>query len=211
MLAVLFIMIILLAVLALIVVNALKASPWGLFTIACTIPIALLMGWWMKRWRPGKVGEASAAGPSCYWARSWRVAGCGAAALAPLFTHSATALTGMMVAYGFIASVLPVWMLLCPRDYLSTFLKITTILVLAVAILVILPRSGCPRSRRSRRSGGSGVRGEAVSVRVHHDRVRGDLGIPLARRLGTTPKMIARESDARLIGYGGMLMESFVA
>src|SRR5881275_1859410 len=140
MLAVLFIMIILLAVLALIVVNALKASPWGLFTLGCTVPIALLMGWWMKRWRPGRVGEASAAGAvlllGALVAGGWVA---GQPQLAPLFTHSATALTWMMVAYGFIASVLPVWMLLCPRDYLSTFLKITTILVLAVAILVILP------------------------------------------------------------------------
>src|SRR5436853_398693 len=140
MLAVLFIMIILLAVLALIVVNALKASPWGLFTIACTIPIALLMGWWMKRWRPGSVGEASAVGAvlllGALVAGGWVA---GQPHLAPLFTHSATALTWMMMGYGFIASVLPVWMLLCPRDYLSTFLKITTILVLAIAILVILP------------------------------------------------------------------------
>src|SRR6266702_652398 len=140
MLAVLFIMIILLAVLALIVVNALKASPWGLFTIACTIPIALLMGWWMKRWRPGKVGEASAVGAvlllGALVAGGWVA---GQPHLAPLFTHSATALTWMMMGYGFIASVLPVWMLLCPRDYLSTFLKISTILVLAIAILVILP------------------------------------------------------------------------
>src|SRR5438034_11215407 len=140
MLAVLFIMIILLAVLALIVVNALKASPWGLFTIACTIPIALLMGGWVRRGRPGKVGGARAVGAVLLLAAL--VAGgwvAGQPQLGPLFTHSATTLTGMMMAYGFIASVLPVWMLLCPRDYLSTFLKITTILVLAVAILVILP------------------------------------------------------------------------
>src|SRR6266436_3349937 len=140
MLAVLFIMIILLAVLALIVVNALKASPWGLFTIACTIPIALLMGWWMKSWRPGNVGEASAVGAvlllGALVGGGWVA---GQPHLAPLFTHGATALTWMMMGYGFIASVLPVWMLLCPRDYLSTFLKITTILVLAAAILVILP------------------------------------------------------------------------
>src|SRR2546430_8054709 len=140
MLAVLFIMIILLAVLALIVVNALKASPWGLFTITCTIPIALLMGWWMKRWRPGKVGEASSVGAVLLLGAL--VAGGWVAAqpqLAPLVTHSATALTWMQVAHRFLGSVLPVWMLLCPRDYLSTFLQITTILVLALAILVILP------------------------------------------------------------------------
>src|SRR5207245_10808392 len=110
MLAVLFIMIILLAVLALIVVNALKASPWGLFTIACTIPIALVMGWWMKRWRPGKVGEASAVGAVLLLGAL--VAGGWVAAqpqLAPVFTHSATAITWMMVAYGLVASVFTVW------------------------------------------------------------------------------------------------------
>src|SRR5260370_35712515 len=140
MLAVLFIMIILLAVLALIVVNALRASRWGLFTIACTIPIALLMGWWMKRWRPGKVGEASIVGALLLLVAL--VAGGSVAShpgLASAFTHSGTAITVMMIAYGFIASVLPVWMLLCPRDYLSTFLKITTVVALGVAILIILP------------------------------------------------------------------------
>src|SRR2546425_263646 len=140
MLAVLFIMIILLAVLALIVVNALKASPWGLFTIACTIPIALLMGWWMKTWRPGNVGEASAAGAALLLLAlvggRWVA---GHPSLGPAFTHGGIALTWMMIGYGFLASVLPVWMLLTPRDYLSTFLKITTILVLAIAILIILP------------------------------------------------------------------------
>src|SRR5438445_11263665 len=126
MLAGLFIMIILLAVLALIVVNALKASPWGLFTIACTVPIALLMGWWMKRWRPGKVGAASIAGAVLLLGAV--VAGGWVAAqphLASAFTHTATAITWMMVAYGFVASVLPVWLLLGPRDCLSTVLKIT--------------------------------------------------------------------------------------
>src|SRR2546430_6437862 len=126
--AVLFIMIILLAVLALIVVNALRASPWGLFTLACTVPIALLTGRRMKVWRPRRVGEASAAGAvlrlGALVAGGWVA---GQPQLAPLFTHSAIALTWMMVAYGLIASVLPVGMLLCPRGYLSTFLKITTI------------------------------------------------------------------------------------
>src|SRR5688500_4538007 len=140
MIAVLAIMIILLAVLALIVVNALRASPWGLFTIACTVPIALLMGWWMKRWRPGKVGEASLVGAVLLLVAL--VAGGSVAqhpTLAGAFTHSGTTITWMMIGYGFIASVLPVWMLLCPRDYLSTFLKITTVLVLGIAILIILP------------------------------------------------------------------------
>src|SRR5256714_2806604 len=212
MLAVLFIMIILLAVLALIVVNALKASPWGLFTIACTIPIALLMGWWMKRWRPGSVGEASAVGAvlllGALVAGGWVA---GQPHLAPLFTHSATALTWMMMGYGFIASVLPVWMLLCPRDYLSTFLKITTILVLAIAILVILPPLRMPALTPFASLGeGPVFAGKLFPVAFITIACGAISGFHALVASGTTPKMIARESDARLIGYGGMLMESFV-
>jgi len=212
MLAVLFIMIILLAVLALIVVNALKASPWGLFTIACTIPIALVMGWWMKRWRPGKVGEASAVGAVLLLGAL--VAGGWVAAqpqLAPVFTHSATAITWMMVAYGFVASVLPVWMLLCPRDYLSTFLKITTILVLALAILVLLPPLRMPALTPFARLGeGPVFAGKLFPFAFITIACGAISGFHALVASGTTPKMIARESDARLIGYGGMLMESFV-
>jgi carbon starvation protein len=212
MLAVLFIMIILLAVLALIVVNALKASPWGLFTLGCTVPIALLMGWWMKRWRPGKVGEASAAGAvlllGALVAGGWVA---GQPQLAPLFTHSATTLTWMMMAYGFVASVLPVWMLLCPRDYLSTFLKITTILVLAVAILVILPPLRMPALTPFATAGeGPVFAGKLFPFAFITIACGAISGFHSLVASGTTPKMIARESDARLIGYGGMLMESFV-
>src|SRR5881392_691446 len=212
MLAVLFIMIILLAVLALIVVNALKASPWGLFTIACTIPIALLMGWWMKRWRPGSVGEASAVGAvlllGALVAGGWVA---GQPHLAPLFTHSATALTWMMMGYGFIASVLPVWMLLCPRDYLSTFLKIATILVLAIAILVILPPLKMPALTPFASLGeGPVFAGKLFPFAFITIACGAISGFHSLVASGTTPKMIARESDARLIGYGGMLMESFV-
>ncbi len=212
MLAVLFIMIILLAVLALIVVNALKASPWGLFTLGCTVPIALLMGWWMKRWRPGKVGEASAAGAvlllGALVAGGWVA---GQPQLALLFTHSATTLTWIMVAYGFIASVLPVWMLLCPRDYLSTFLKITTILVLAVAILVILPPLRMPALTPFATLGeGPVFAGKLFPFAFITIACGAISGFHSLVASGTTPKMIARESDARMIGYGGMLMESFV-
>ena len=212
MLAVLFIMIILLAVLALIVVNALKASPWGLFTIACTIPIALLMGWWMKRWRPGNVGEASAVGAvlllGALVGGGWVA---GQPHLAPLFTHGAIALTWMMMGYGFIASVLPVWMLLCPRDYLSTFLKITTILVLAAAILVILPPLRMPALTAFASLGeGPVFAGKLFPFAFITIACGAISGFHSLVASGTTPKMIARESDARLIGYGGMLMESFV-
>src|SRR3954467_14414587 len=140
MLAVLSIMVILLAVLALVVVNALKDSPWGVFTILCTIPIAVLMGFWMKVWRPGRTLETSAVGVVLllialaggrYVAES--------SVLAPYFTYSGLTIAYGMIAYGFIASVLPAWMLLCPRDYLSTFMKIGTIRLLAIGIVLVLP------------------------------------------------------------------------
>ena len=212
MLAVLFIMIILLAVLALIVVNALKASPWGLFTIACTIPIALLMGWWMKVWRPGRVGEASVAGAVLLLAAL--VGGgyvAGHPGLAAAFTHSGVAITWMMIAYGFVASVLPVWMLLAPRDYLSTFLKITAIFVLALAILVILPPLKMP-ALTVFAGGGEGpvFAGKLFPFAFITIACGAISGFHALVSSGTTPKMIARESDARFIGYGGMLMESFV-
>jgi carbon starvation protein len=211
MLAVLFIMIILLAVLALIVVNALKASPWGLFTIACTIPIALLMGWWMRSWRPGRVGEASAVGAVLLIAA---LVGGGWVASHPIgaaFTHTGTALTWMMVAYGFTASVLPVWMLLAPRDYLSTFLKIATILILAVAILIILPPLRMPAVTPFATLGEGPVFAGKIFPFAFITIACGAIsGFHALVASGTTPKMLAREPDARLIGYGGMLMESFV-
>ena len=212
MIAILAIMIILLAVLALIVVNALRASPWGLFTIACTIPIALLMGWWMKRWRPGKVVEASIIGAALLLLAL--VAGGRVAShpgLAAAFTHSGTAITGMMIAYGFIASVLPVWMLLCPRDYLSTFLKITTVLVLGVGILIILPPLRMPALTPFATAGeGPVFAGKLFPFAFITIACGAISGFHSLVASGTTPKMISRETDARLIGYGGMVMESFV-
>ncbi len=212
MIAVLAIMIILLAVLALIVVNALRASPWGLFTIACTIPIALLMGWWMKRWRPGKVGEASIIGALLLLIA---LVGGGSVAshpsLASAFTHSGTSITGMMIAYGFIASVLPVWMLLCPRDYLSTFLKIATVLVLGVAILIILPPLRMPALTPFATAGeGPVFAGKLFPFAFITIACGAISGFHSLVASGTTPKMITRETDARMIGYGGMIMESFV-
>ncbi len=212
MVAVLAIMIILLAVLALIVVNALRASPWGLFTIACTVPIALLMGWWMKQWRPGKVGEASAVGAALLLgalvAGGWVANHPG---LAAAFTHSGTSLTWMMIAYGFIASVLPVWMLLCPRDYLSTFLKITTVVVLGAAILILLPPLRMPALTPFATAGeGPVFAGKLFPFAFITIACGAVSGFHSLVASGTTPKMIAREPDARIIGYGGMLMESFV-
>jgi len=202
MVAVLLIMVILLAVLALIVVNALKASPWGLFTIACTIPIALLMGWWMKSFRPGRVGEASAIGAVLLvlalvgggWVSRHP-------ALAAWFTQSGPTLVWLMMGYGFVASVLPVWMLLAPRDYLSTFLKITTILVLALAILIILPPLRMPALTPFATLGeGPVFAGKLFPFAFITIACGAISGFHALVSSGTTPKMLAREPDARLIG-----------
>ena len=137
MVAIFAIMIILLAVLALVVVNALRDSPWGLFTLSCTIPIALVMGLWMNNLRPGKVAEATAIGVVLLLAAL--VGGQWVSqhpTLGPAFTWDGTSLSWAVMIYGFIASVLPVWLLLAPRDYLSTFMKVGTIMILGVAILV---------------------------------------------------------------------------
>ncbi|HSB55618.1 MAG TPA: carbon starvation CstA family protein, partial [Gemmatimonadales bacterium] len=149
MVAILAIMIILLAVLSLVVVNALRDSPWGLFTIMCTIPIAVLMGFWMKVWRPGRTLEASLAGVVLLvFALVGGQQVAASPTLAPMFTWSAIPIALAMIGYGFVASVLPVWMLLCPRDYLSTFMKIGTIILLAVTILLVLPELKLPAVTR---------------------------------------------------------------
>jgi carbon starvation protein len=212
MVAVLAIMIILLSVLALVVVNALRDSPWGLFTIACTIPIALLMGWWMKVWRPGRTLEASAAGIVLLLVAL--VAGryvAGHPVLGPALTLSGTSIAWWMIAYGFVASVLPVWMLLCPRDYLSTFMKIGTILLLAVGILIVLPPLKMPALTRFIDGTGPVFAGKLFPFAFITIACGAISGFHALVASGTTPKMLRRESDAPLIGYGGMLMESFVA
>jgi carbon starvation protein len=212
MVAVLAIMVILLAVLALVVVNALKDSPWGVFTILCTIPIAVLMGFWMKVWRPGRTIEASCGGVALlllalvggrYVAES--------PVLAPWFTHSGLTIAYGMIAYGFIASVLPVWMLLCPRDYLSTFMKIGTILLLAVGILLVLPPLRMPAVTPFIDGSGPVFAGKLFPFAFITIACGAISGFHALVASGTTPKMLTREGDARLIGYGGMLMESFVA
>ena len=210
--AVFSIMIILLAVLALVVVNALRDSPWGVFTILCTIPIAILMGYWMKVWRPGRTLEASAVGVALLLLAL--VGGRHVAespTLAPLFTHSSLTIAYGMIAYGFIASVLPVWMLLCPRDYLSTFMKIGTILLLALGILLVLPPLNMPATTRFIDGTGPVFAGKLFPFAFITIACGAISGFHALVASGTTPKMLTRESDARLIGYGGMLMESFVA
>jgi carbon starvation protein len=212
MVAVLAILVILSAVLALVVVNALKDSPWGVFTIACTIPIALLMGYWMKVWRPGRTIEASAVGVALLMLAL--VAGryvSTSPTLAPMFTWSGTTLAYTIIGYGFVASVLPVWMLLCPRDYLSTFMKIGTILLLAVGILLVLPPLRMPAVTSFVDGTGPIFAGKLFPFAFITIACGAISGFHSLVASGTTPKMIMRESDARLIGYGGMLMESFVA
>ena len=212
MIAVLAIMVILLAVLALVVVNALKDSPWGVFAIVCTIPIAVLMGFWMKIWRPGRTLEASAVGVVLLLAAL--VGGRYVAqspTLAPYFTYSGLTLAYGVIAYGFIASVLPVWMLLCPRDYLSTFMKIGTILLLALGILLVLPPLKLPAVTRFVDGTGPIFAGKLFPFAFITIACGAISGFHALVASGTTPKMLTREGDARLIGYGGMLMESFVA
>ena len=211
MIAILFIMIVLIAVLALIVVNALKASPWGLFTIACTIPIALLMGWWMHRFRPGKVAEASVIG--VVLALLAVVAGGWVAhspTWAPAFTAGGVALTWMLVVYGFAASALPVWMLLLPRDYLSTFLKIGTVFALALGIVLVMPPLKMPALSPFVHGWGPVFAGNIFPFAFITIACGAISGFHALIASGTTPKMLERESDARFVGYGAMLMESFV-
>jgi carbon starvation protein len=211
MIAILAIMVILLAVLALVVVNALKASPWGLFTIACTIPIALLIGWWMRTVRPGHVLEASAIGVALLLAAL--VAGRWVS-LDPTwsrwFTWSGPGLSWAMIVYGFFASVLPVWLLLSPRDYLSTFLKIGTVLTLAVAILLTLPPIRMPALTQFTDGTGPVFAGKVFPFAFITIACGAISGFHALVASGTTPKMVTRESETRLLGYGGMLMESFV-
>ena len=212
MMAILAIMIILLAVLALVVTNALKDSPWGIFSILCTIPIALGMGVWMRIIRPGKTVEATVAGVALlllalvggrYVAES--------PAIAPLFTHGGVSIAWGLMIYGFGASVLPVWLLLAPRDYLSTFMKIGTVVLLAVGILIVLPPLQMPALTRFVDGTGPVFAGKLFPFAFITIACGAISGFHALVSSGTTPKMIRRESDAPLIGYGGMLMESFVA
>jgi carbon starvation protein CstA len=209
---VLVIMIIILAVLALVVVKALTASPWGLFTIAATIPIALLMGIYMRFIRPGQVGEASAFGvvlllASLYFGRAVAAD----PTLGPLFTLTGTQLAWALILYGAIAASLPVWLMLAPRDYLSTFLKIGTVVALAIGIYVVAPPLAMPQVTRFIDGTGpvfSGTLFPFLFITIACGAVSGFHSLISS---GTTPKMIERESHMRFIGFGGMLAESFVA
>ncbi|MBB5325330.1 carbon starvation protein [Anoxybacillus tepidamans] len=206
------IMIILLAVLALVVVKALVGSPWGMFTIAATIPIAIFMGVYMRYIRPGRVGEASLIGFVLLMASI--VFGQYVAenpTLANMFTFKGETIALLMIGYGFVASALPVWLLLAPRDYLSTFLKIGTIVGLALGILVVAPDLQMPAITKFVDGTGPVFSGDLFPFLFITIACGAVSGFHSLVSSGTTPKMIELESHARPIGYGAMLMESFVA
>ena len=210
--AVLAIMIILLAVLALIVVNALAGSPWGTFSIAATIPIALFMGVYLRFLRPGRVMEASAVGVALLLGAIAAGDWVDHSTLASAFTLSPTTLVFCLAGYGFAASVLPVWLLLAPRDYLSTFMKIGAIALMAAGVLITAPHFKAQAVTRFATSGTGPVCSGSAFPFLFITIACGALsGFHALVSSGTTPKLIQKESQVRLIGYGAMLMESFVA
>jgi carbon starvation protein len=212
MLGVMAIMIILIAVLGLVVVNAMKHSPWATATVAATIPIAMLVGLYMRSIRPGRVLEATALGVSLLLLS---VVGGGWVDALPgvrgWFDYEGPQLALLVIAYGFAAAVLPVWLLLAPRDYLSTFMKLGTIAALAVAILFLRPEVQMPAITRFVDGTGPIFGGKLfpfVFITIACGAISGFHSLISS---GTTPKLLANEADARFIGYGAMMMESFVA
>jgi carbon starvation protein len=210
--AVISIIVILLAVASLIVVNALKASPWAVFTIAMTIPIALLMGLYLRRLRPGKVLEVSFLGfilvMLAIWGGQWVSQN---PAIAPWFTLTASTLAVVIIIYGFAASALPVWLLLAPRDYLSTFVKLGTIGLLAVGIIALRPTLHMPPLTRFVDGTGPIFAGKIFPFAFITIACGAISGFHSLISSGTTPKLIRREPETRMVGYGAMMAESMVA
>ena len=208
--AILFIVVIALAGLGLVVVNALAESPWGTFTVGFTIPLALFMGLYMYRFRKGKIAEASVIGILGLLFAVWLGGKIAESPMAEAFTLSRNSLIVIMAAYGFIASVLPVWMLLCPRDYLSSYLKIGTIAFLIIGVIVVAPNLNMPAFTPFTAGGGPVISGKLypfVFITIACGAISGFHALVSS---GTTPKMIAKETDTRMIGYGSMLMEGVV-
>jgi len=210
--AVMGIMIVLIAVLALVVVNALKASPWGVVTLGLTIPTALIMGVYLRWIRPHRVLEASAIGivllMLSLFAGRWVAEN---PTLAPMFTLTGRTLALLIMAYSFFASVLPVWLLLAPRDYLSAFVKIGVVLALALGIVIVLPPLQMPALTQFTNGGGPVFAGKVFPFAFITIACGAISGFHALIASGTTPKLISNEADARLVGYGGMLTESLVA
>src|SRR5438132_1737106 len=210
--AILAIMIILLAVLALVVVRALAESPWGVFTVGATIPIAMFMGGYLRFWRVGKVMEASAIGVVCLLLAVWG----GklvheSPALAHAFGLRDLTLAWTIIVYGLAASILPVWLLLAPRDYLSTFMKLGTIFALALGIFLVLPNLKMPAITPFTDGSGLVVAGKLFPFCFITIACGAISGFHTLISSGTTPKLITRETYARSIGYGSMCLESLVA
>ncbi|CAD5947248.1 MULTISPECIES: carbon starvation CstA family protein [Streptomyces] len=210
--AVFIIMIILLAVLALVIVNALAHSPWGVFSIGMTIPIALFMGVYLRILRPGKVSEVSLIGVALLLLAIVSGGWVAESSWADFFTLEPGTLVIWMIVYGFLASVLPVWLLLAPRDYLSTFMKVGTIGLLALGVIVALPTLKMPAVTDFASSGSGPVFAGSMFPFVFITIACGALsGFHSLVSSGTTPKMVQKETQIRMIGYGAMLVESFVA
>ncbi|AKJ99992.1 MULTISPECIES: carbon starvation CstA family protein [Pseudomonas] len=206
------IMIIILAVLALIVVKALAESPWGIFTVMATIPIAMFMGLYMRYIRPGRIGEISLIGVLLLLGSIWLGGQIAADPVwAKAFTFTGIQITWMLIGYGFVAAVLPVWLILAPRDYLSTFLKIGTIVALAIGILVTMPELKMPALTQFTNGLGPVWKGGLFPFLFITIACGAVSGFHALISSGTTPKLLDNETNARYIGYGGMLMESFVA
>src|SRR5271165_1500070 len=209
---VLLICVIILAVLALVVVNALKGSPWGSFTVFCTIPIAVIMGLYSRFIRPGRIGEMSLIGAALLLAALvYGRTVSETPALAAWFNLPGASLALIIIGYGFVASVLPVWLVLAPRDYLSTFLKIGTITLLAIGIVIVRPDLEMPALTKFVDGSGPVWAGSLfpfLFITIACGSVSGWHSLIAS---GTTPKMIENESQIAFIGYGAMLMESFVA
>jgi len=209
--AVLFILVITMAGLAIAVVNALYDSPWGTFTVAVTIPIAIFIGLYLRYLRPGQIGEGTVIGVALVllgvfvgpWVQgSW---------LAPYFTFSKGEISVMMAVYGFVAAALPVWLLLAPRDYLSTYMKIGTILALALGIIIVQPQIQMPAFTPFIYGGGPIIPGPVWPFLFITIACGAVSGFHALIATGTTSKMMTNESEIRALGFGGMLVESFVA
>lgn len=209
--AIIFIIIVALAGLGLAVVNALAKSPWGTFTIAVTIPIALFMGLYLYRIRPGKVGEVSAIGFFLLIAAVAVGHYVPGSFLDPVFNLSKNSLVLAIAVYGFVASILPVWMLLCPRDYLSTYMKIGTVLLLAVGVIFLAPSIQMPAVTRFVGGGGPIIPGKLFPFMFITIACGAVSGFHSLISSGTTPKMIMSEREIPMIGFGAMLAEGFVA
>ncbi len=211
--ATLAIMVIITAILALVVVNALGESPWGVFSVSMTLPIALFMGVYLRYWRPGRVTEISVIGFVMLMAAIIGGRFVGESQWGSQFFHwDKTTIAWVIIIYGFVAAVLPVWLLLAPRDYLSTFMKVGTIVMLALAIVVVRPELHVPAfSEFASRSDGPVVAGSLFPFLFVTIACGALSGFHSLIASGTTPKMVEKERQTRLIGYGGMAMESFVA